>query len=75
MGLVDADFEFIWNDTSGFGHMSDFQIFNDSELNECFLNGTIGLLQPDKLLNDDKVTPYLILGDIFAVVKYLKNRF
>ena len=72
MGLVNADYKFIWIDNVGFGHMSDFQIFNDSELKECILNGTIGWPQPDKLPNDDKVTPYFILGDdIFALRTYL----
>ena len=52
--------------------MSDSQIFNDSELKECILNGSIGWPQPDKLPNDDKVTPYFILGDdIFALRIYL----
>ena len=42
--------------------------FNNSELKECILNGTIGWPPPDKLPNDEKVTPYFILeDDIFAL--------
>ena len=71
MGLIDADYKFIWIGTGGFGPMSDSQIFNDSELKECIVIGTIGWPPPDKFPNDDKVTPYFILGDdIFAVRAY-----
>ena len=74
MGLVDPDYKFIWIDTGGFSHLSDSQIFHDSELNECILNVTIGWPPPDKLPGDDKVTPYFTLGnDIFALHTYLSK--
>ena len=63
MGLVDADYKFLWIDVGGHGHMSDAQIFNDSELQECLADGTIGLPAADHLPNDDKDTPYFFLGD------------
>ena len=63
MGLVDADYKFLWIDVGGHGHMSDAQIFNYSELKECLADGTIGLPAADHLPNDDKDTPYIFLGD------------
>ena len=52
--------------------MSDAQIFNVSELNECMENGTIGLPDPEPMPNDDRNTPYFILGDdAFGLRTYL----
>ena len=52
MGLVDADYKFIWADLSGKGSSSDAQIYNDSEIKEFAENGTIGFPTPDALPND-----------------------
>lgn len=72
LGMVDADYKFLWADTGGFGHMSDSQLFNESQLKECILDGSIGFPPADKLPNDDNDTPYFILGDdIFALRTYL----
>ena len=58
MGLVDADYKFIWIDIGGY--MSDAQIYNDSELNELLADGAIGLPAPDRLPVDDQDTPYFL---------------
>ena len=63
MALVDADYKFLWVDVGGYGHMSDAQIFNESELKECLIDGTIGFPVPDPLPNDDFDVPYFILAD------------
>ena len=72
LALVDAQYKFLWIDTGGLGSMSDCQIFNESELKEYLENGNIALPDPDPLPNDDRDTPYFILGDdAFGLRKYL----
>jgi hypothetical protein len=72
LGLVDADYKFIWLDVGGFGHQSDAQIFNESELKECLVDRSINLPAPDELPHDDQRTPYFILADdAFGLRSYL----
>jgi len=63
MGLVDADYKFIWADVGGLGHQSDAQIYNDSELKDCLDNGHLHLPAPAPLPHDDQDMPYFFLGD------------
>ncbi|XP_014671660.1 PREDICTED: putative nuclease HARBI1 [Priapulus caudatus] len=63
MGLVDADYNFLWIDVGGDGYMTDAMIFNESELKECLADGSIGFPQPSPLPNDDRNMPYFILAD------------
>ncbi len=63
MALVDADYKFIWIDVVANGSDSDAQIFNSSELRECIESGDIGLPADAPVPNDDRPTPFFIIGD------------
>ena len=65
LALVGADYKFIRIDTGGEGHQSksDGELFGDSELKECIDDNTIHFPDSDPLPNDDRDTPYYILGD------------
>ncbi len=62
MGLVDADYKFIWADVGSNGAASDAQIFADSELKEAIENDVISFPPADLLPNDDRGIPYFIIG-------------
>ena len=63
MALVDADYKFMWIDVGGLGSQSDAQIYNQSELKECLVDGSIGLPPPAPLPNDVQDFAYFLLGD------------
>ena len=57
MGLVDADYKFIWADLGCKGSSSNAQIYNNSEIKEFAEDGTIGFPAPDALPNDYQDVP------------------
>ncbi|XP_053405057.1 putative nuclease HARBI1 [Mercenaria mercenaria] len=74
MGLVDANYRFLWVDVGGDGAMSDGQIFNESELKECLEDCFINLPGPDTLPHDDQNTPYFFLGDDAFALRTFKMK-
>ncbi len=64
LGLVEVDYKFIWADVRSNGAASDTQIFlADSKLKEAIENDVISFPPADQLPNDDRETPYFIIGD------------
>ena len=52
MGLVNADYKYLCLEVGGHRYMSDAQMFNESELKDCLVNGTIGLPPVDALITE-----------------------
>ena len=80
LGLVDANYKFVWADVGGCGSNSDAQIFNSSELKQKVLDGSIQF-PPDKPLpNDDKPFSHYFCGDdafalaVWMMKPYARNR-
>ncbi|XP_052813932.1 uncharacterized protein LOC128240986 [Mya arenaria] len=72
LAVVDSNYKFIWVDVGSPGSCSDAGIFNRSRLEPGLREGTIGLPQPDSLPNDDRDTPYYMVGDdAFPLRQYM----
>lgn len=63
LGVVDADYKFIWADVGANGSSSDAGVFNQSVLEPALREGRIGFPPPDPMPNDDRDTPYFIVAD------------
>lgn len=63
LGVVDADYKFLWADVGSNGSASDAGVFNGSVLEPALREGRLGFPQPDPLPNDDRDTPYFIVAD------------
>ncbi|XP_041483828.1 putative nuclease HARBI1 [Lytechinus variegatus] len=63
LALVDGNYKFLWADVGNPGSSSDAQVFNHSPLRRGLENGTLGLPDPEPLPDDDRDTPYFLIGD------------
>ncbi|XP_041373464.1 uncharacterized protein LOC121386580 [Gigantopelta aegis] len=61
LALVDGDYK--WADVGANGSTSDCSVSNSSTLSTALMNNTLGLPPPEPLPNDDKDTPYFLVGD------------
>ncbi len=63
LGLVDADYKFMWVNVGAPGSCSDAQIWNQCDLREHIMDETVHIPAADPLPGDDKDTPYFIIAD------------
>jgi len=76
LGLVNADYKFLWVHIGSSGSSSDCGVFNRSSLEPALREGTLGLPQPQPLPQDDKDTPFFVVGDdAFPLRTYLIKPF
>ena len=76
MGLVDADYRFLWVHVGAEGAASDAGIFNRSSREPDLREGRLGFPPPEPLPNDDHDVPYFFIGDdAFPLRTYLVKPF
>lgn len=72
LGLVDADYKFLWANVGAEGSQSDCGIFNRSALEPALREGTLGMPDPSPLPHDDRDIPYFMVGDdAFPLREYM----
>ena len=72
LGLVDADYKFLWVNVGAEGSQSDCGIFNRSTLESALREDRMGFPRPRPLPHDDRNIPYFIIGDdAFPLRPYL----
>ena len=64
LGLVDAEYKFIWIDVGTNGSTSECVIFNSSDLLQVIEGDTLGLPPHEPLPGDDRAIPYFFIGDV-----------
>ena len=63
LALVDIDYRFVWADVETNECCSDAQIFNECQLRQSIMDGTMDIPDADLLPGDDKGMPYFIVPD------------
>jgi len=62
MGIVDADYRFLWVHVGAEGAASDAGIYNRSSIEPDLHEGRLGFPPPEPLPNDDHDVPYFFIG-------------
>ena len=76
LGVVDADYKFIWASVGANGSASDCGVYNYSTLEPALREGHLGFPQPEPFPNDDRDIPYFIVGDdAFPLREYMVKPF
>ncbi|XP_071096960.1 uncharacterized protein [Haliotis cracherodii] len=76
MGLVDADYKFLWIQVGDVGSSSDSQIWNHCALHQSIQQGILGIPDAEPLPFDDVDIPYYIIADYaFAIKSWLMKPF
>ena len=76
LGLVDAEYKFMWVDVGANGSTSDCAVFNHSDLKEALENDTIRLPPAEVLPGDDRAISYFLIGDdAFPLKRWLTKPF
>ena len=76
LGLVDADYKFIWVNIGAPGACSDAQIWNQSDLRQYIDDDKIHVPPAEPIPGDDKDIPYFIIGDdAFALKSWMMKPF
>ena len=74
--LVDANYKFMWVDMGVNGSSSDVQIFNQSQLGESIIDGTLQVPAAEPLPSNDHPMPYFLIGDdALLLCKWLMKPF
>jgi hypothetical protein len=72
LGLVDAEYKFLYIDVGANGSTSDCAVFNSSELKARLDRNTQGLPPAQPLPGDDRPMPYFLVGDdAFALESWM----
>ena len=72
MGLVDADYKFIYMDVGCNGSISDGGVFRNGQLSKALEKNTLNIPPAEILPNSTKKLPFVVVGDdAFPLKKYL----
>lgn len=63
LGVVDAEYKFIWASVGGNGSASDCGVFNASHLRPALEEDSLGFPRPESLQGDDRDLPYFLVAD------------
>ena len=73
MAVAGPVYECTYADVGANGRCSDRGIWSNSNLSKQLEENSLGIPGPKKLMNSNRTTPYVFLGDaVFALKTYLK---